>query len=129
MTGTWNWTFFGFETPASNRPVQDWFYGLPEDAQDDARDILGDMQHLPNHLWRRPEFDQLDNGISEIRFDGKAGTFRFYGYFGPRGQRQTYTLLHGAMKKKSKDRAAQELAEDRRDQIERGEARVYEFKF
>src|SRR5689334_10910857 len=109
MMATWSWTFFGFESPGSNWPVQDWFDGIPEDAKADARDILGDLQHLPNHLWRRPEFDQLENGISEIRFDGRAGTFRFYGYFGPKGQRQIYTLLHGAMKKKSKDRSAQRL--------------------
>ena len=41
--------FFGFESPGRNRPAQEWFDGLPEDARDDATDLLGNMQHLPNH--------------------------------------------------------------------------------
>lgn len=117
-------------TPAGNKPVQEWFTSLPdEEAKDNARDTFGHLQHLGNHLWGRPEFDQLDDGISEVRFDGKAGTYRFYGYFGPKGERQSYTLLNAQLKKKKRDPDAQSLATKRRNQIERREAGIHEFEF
>jgi hypothetical protein len=126
----WNWQFKGYQNLAGSKPVQDWFTTLPDqDAKNDARDTFGGLQVLPNHLWRRPEFDQLTDGISEVRFDGKAGTYRFYGYFGPTGERQVYTLLHGAIKKKRRDRDAQGLAARRRNQIEREGATAHEFEF
>lgn len=126
----WNWRFRGFVTPSGKKPVQKWFTELPdEDAKNDARDKLGMMQKIGNHLWHRPEFDQLDDGISEIRFNGPSGTYRIYGYFGPKGERQSYTFLNGVQKKKRRDSEAQDLAAKRRDQIEREEATIHEFEF
>jgi hypothetical protein len=126
----WKWRFRGYVTPAGNKPVQDWFTSLPdEDAKDDARDTFGMLQQVSNALWRRPAFDQLDDGISEIRFDGTSGTYRLYGYFGPRGERQSYTLLHGVPKKRRRDPDAKRLASKRRDQIERKETSTHEFEF
>ena len=126
----WSWRFKGYVSLAHNKPVQDWFTNLPDnEAKDDARETIGMLQHLPNHLWKRPQFDQLDDGISEIRFKSAAGQYRFYGYFGPEGDRQSYTLLHGAQKKKWRDADSERVAAKRRDQIERKEATIHEYKF
>lgn len=44
----WNWRFFGLTWSTGNKPVQDWFDLLPDDAKDEARDTFGYLQHLPN---------------------------------------------------------------------------------
>jgi len=125
----WYWRFFGFETLVGNRLVQDWFNELPEDARNDARDIIAHLQHLPNHLWRRPEFDQLEDGLSEVRFKSPLNTYRIYGFFGPEGFRRVYTFLHGADKKVRNDRNAKRVARDRMGQLSQQKARVHEFEF
>lgn len=123
----WNWTFLGFKTAQGNRLVQDWFDGLPEAAQDDAKDILTYLQHAPIIEWRRPKFAQLEDGISEIRFDDDDKTYRIYGAFWP--ARQSYTFLHGREKKVKNDTHGKATAKDNLAKLRRREADVHKFEF
>ena len=126
----WNWTFRGYETsPHGNRLVQEWFDSLPEEAKDEARDVLGYLQHRPISEWRRPTFAPLEDGISEIRFKASKVRYRIYGYFGPTGFRQSYTFLHGTDKKVSNDKQGKHAAKGRMGDIERALARIHEFEF
>jgi hypothetical protein len=127
MDGGWSWVFYGFRTSTGNEPVQDWYHSLPQEAKDDAQDILGYMRVRPNHQWLRPAFDQLGDGISEVRFDDALHTYRIYGHFGP--ARQEYVFLVGAMKKRQVQRHEQRLALSRWNQIVRGEATIHAFEF
>src|SRR6266853_5318967 len=98
----WRWQFFGFESAAEGQPVQLWFDDLPEDVKDEIRDLIRYLEKLTNNLWRKPEFDGLrgEQDISELRpcnvsveIDGsiETATYRIYGFFGPRGQKGSYT--------------------------------------
>jgi len=124
---TWKWRFLGFEALAGNQPVQEWFDALADDARDDLTDTCGDLQVLPNHLWRRPKFDQLEDEISEIRGWTSSEEVRIYGYFP--GKEQTYTFLNGNSKKVGNDKHGKRIAKDRLKLIRRNEARTHEFKF
>ena len=55
----WNWQFYGLQWANGNKPVQEWFDGLPEDAKEELRDTIRHLQHLPYHLWKKPQFDRL----------------------------------------------------------------------
>jgi hypothetical protein len=123
----WLWRFLGFQTLAGNQPVQDWFDGLDDDARNDLLDTLGDLQVLPNHLWLRPKFDQLEDDISEIVGWTASDELRIYGYFP--GQRQTYTFLHGKSKKVGNDKQGKRTAKERLKLLRRNEATTHEFKF
>jgi len=124
--GEWHWTFYGFETPAGNRPVRDWINTLPEDAVDELVDVLAYMQVRPNTEWSPENFKPLENSLSEIRFSSQDHWFRIYGCFGP--ERQEYTFLHGTNKKVKNDKDGKKLAADRHQQLQRTEARVHEFR-
>lgn len=121
------WVFYGFETPAKNRPAQDWFDALDEDVKDAIRDSLTYHEKVERHLWRRPQFDELGReAISEFRF--KVGdTYRIYGVYGP--ARHAYTFLHGCGKKVTNDKAGKRVAKERRKQLERNEASVHVFRW
>jgi hypothetical protein len=99
--GTVLWRFYGYVTPAGNREVQNWFDGLSEEEADEVKDGLRYLQLLPRDLWRRPEFDQLDSDISEVRFrvSGRNIQLRLYGSFWPERQRNVYTFLLGKKQK------------------------------
>jgi hypothetical protein len=127
--GQWHWTFYGFETPAGNRPVRDWVNGLSEDGLDELVDVLAYMQVRPNTEWSPENFKPLENGLSEIRFETEDHWYRIYGCFGP--ERQEYTFLHGTTKKVKNDKDGKKLASDRRDQLQPGarvRARVHQFR-
>jgi Gp49-like protein DUF891 len=123
----WLWRFLGFETLQGNRPVQEWFDALDDEARDDLLDTLGDLQVLPNHLWLRPKFDQLEDDISEIVGWTASDELRIYGYFP--GLEQTYTFLNGKTKKVGNDKHGKRIAKDRLKLLRRNEARTHEFKF
>lgn len=125
----WNWSFRGYETLRGNNPVQDWFDGPSEDAQDEACDTIGYLQHSPITLWVPPRFKRLRDGLSEIRFQLVRVRYRIYGYFGPAASVRTYTFLHGTDKKVSNDRDGKKLANDRRGEIDRDAARTHPFNF
>jgi hypothetical protein len=126
-----DWSFFGYKSPTGNKLVQEWFNGLPIEARDVISDAIGGIQAIPNHLWVRPLFDHLDDGISEFRIDSGAISrkFRIYGYFGPSSSRQTYTFLLGADKKRAHQQHEQDEAKKRMKRVERGEVKVHEFDF
>ena len=123
----WLWRFLGFETLQGNRPVQEWFDALDDEARVELVDTLGDLQVLPNHLWIRPKFDRLEGDISEIIGWTASDELRIYGYFP--GQRQTYTFLNGKSKKVANDKHGKRIAKDRLKLLRRGEARSHEFEF
>jgi len=125
----WNWTFLGFETALKNRLVQDWFDGLPEEAQDEARDNLAYLQHAAIGEWKRPRFSPLDDGISEVRFSADGKTYRIYGCFWLDGAQQSYTFLHGTDKKVSNDTHGKGIAKDHLGKLKRKEATTHQFKF
>ncbi|MGH9682225.1 MAG: type II toxin-antitoxin system RelE/ParE family toxin [Candidatus Acidiferrales bacterium] len=129
LRGAWNWSFRGYETPLGNRLAQDWFDGLSDEAKDGARDAIGYLQHSPIHLWKRPHFEKLEDGISEVRFRVGKVRYRFYGYFGPGGFFRSYTFLHGTDKKVRNDVHGKGIARVRMGEIERKEARTHEFEF
>jgi hypothetical protein len=113
---------------------------LPEDVKDEIRDLLGYLQNMTSNLWRRPEFDDLEGAgrISELRpnditveINGKLeiATYRIYGFFGPTDHQHAYTFLHGTRKIVRNDLHGKRIANNRLDQLERGEATVHEFEF
>jgi len=128
-----SWTFYGYETPAGGKDVQDWFDGLRVEERDEATDVLVYLQALPRHQWFKPGFDLLDDDVSEIRFKVNAlhvrKIYRIYGAFWPEKQRHSYTLLIGKDKKVDNDRRGKAEAIKRLKQLRRGEARIHEFKF
>jgi len=126
----WNWRFFGFQWLNDNKPVQDWFDGLLDDAKEELRDTIGHLQHLPPHLWKKPQFDPLTGeDVTEVRFETATHFYRIYGYYGPKGQRQSFTFLLGNDKKIRNDTKGKREASKRRGYIERGEAKVHRFEF
>jgi hypothetical protein len=125
----YDWTFYGFETPAGNRLIRDWIVGLPDEARYELIDILVLMKTRPHDEWPAEHFKPLEDALSEIRFRGADCNWRIYGYFGPDGYKQPYTFLVGTEKKVSNQRDAKQLAKDRRSQIQHGAAKVHAFSF
>lgn len=136
------WWFFGYETPAGNRLVQEWFDALLPNERDEVRDNLGYLQNLPLRLWRKPEYSPLGDGLSEIRFKVRSlnEVIRIYGFFWPPQPKEkdrqtgvkyypTYTFLHGTSKKVKNDKAGKAEARKRMGQIKRKEAEIHAFKF
>lgn len=135
------WQFFGYETPAGGRVVQEWFDALLPEEKDEVLDTLGYLKALPLRLWIRPEYSPLGEGLSEIRFKVNSlnETLRIYGFFWPplpkaKDRRPgvkyhpCYTFLHGKDKKVKNDTAGKNEAIRRMRLVERKEARVHEFK-
>jgi Phage derived protein Gp49-like (DUF891) len=127
----WNWRFFGFQWLNENKPVQDWFDRLPQDALDAARDTFGYLQHSPIAAWRKPKFDPLKGEeVNEVRFETESHTYRIYGYYGPASLgRQVFTLLYGHDKKVRNDAEGKREATKRKWHVERGEAKTHPFEF
>ena len=120
----WKWDFFGFETPAGNRPISNWINSLFDDAKDELVDVLLHLQIRPNNEWPAEHFKPLEDGISEIRFKTASHRYRIYGCF---GEGQSYFMLVATDKKVSNQKDAKQLAKDRRGQLQRREARSYPF--
>jgi hypothetical protein len=136
------WAFYGYETPAGGRLVQQWFDALLPGERDEALDSIGYLQALPLRLWGKPEYSPLGGGLSEIRFKVSSlnETIRIYGFFWPRLPKEaeraqgvkyypSYTFLNGKDKKVKNDIAGKKEARRRMGQIERKEARVHAFRF
>jgi hypothetical protein len=114
-----------------NRPVQDWFDLLPEDAKNEARDTFSYLEHLPIAAWKKPKFDPLKGEeVTEVRFETKSHVYRIYGYYGPSELgRQAYTLLYGHDKKLGNDAHGKREGTKGKRAIEAGQARVHKFEF
>lgn len=125
----WHWTFYGFETPAKNQPVQDWFDALSEEPREGIEDVLLYLQKTPNSQWGEPEFKPLGDGLFEIRHADASHWYRIYGFYWPSGTRQAFTFLHATKKKVKNDADGQSLARTRRGQLQRREAGVHKFNF
>src|SRR5437879_6324538 len=100
------WDFFGYQTPAEGKPVQEWYDELSQEAKNEATDVIAYLQVLPRHQWTKPEFEAFDADISEIRF--KVGSlkkvYQIYGTFWPATRRYAYTFLVGKEKKIKNDK-------------------------
>ncbi len=127
------WRFYGYETPAKGRPVQEWFDGLSDEERDEALDTLSYLQVLPLKSWGKPEYELLGDGLSEIRFKVSSlnKTYRIYGFFWPTGadHRHSYTFLLGKEKKVKNDQLGIEESRKRKKKVEQNEAGAHEFKF
>jgi hypothetical protein len=125
------WRFYGYQTPALGRDVQEWFDSLLEVEREEALDVAAYLQLTPRHLWGKPHFEPFDADISEIRF--KVGVlkriYRIYGAFWPEGKRYCYTFLLGKNKKVDNDRRGRNEAIERLKRLRRREATVHEFEF
>ena len=134
------WEFYGFESRAEGRPVQDWFDNIPVEAQEEISDLVGHLRVRIASQWRKPEFDPLDGegGISEIRptnirSEEGCDTYRIYGWRGYPNE-WSYTFLHGTKKGEKNDREGKDFAKWRLDQIareqfERGRPAAHRFSF
>ena len=91
------WRFYGYETAAGGRIVQDWYNRLLQDEKDEIQDILGYLQALPRTSWSEPAFEAFDPDISEVKIKVNVlkRIYRIYGTFWPRGERYVYTFLLG----------------------------------
>lgn len=113
--------------------MQDWFDRLPEEDQDEVRDLMGWLQNQTSHTWHKPEFDPLEGegGISEIRIDlrsaGRPSFYRIYGFFGP--TKGTYTFLHATDKDVKNDHNGKRIAREHLGRIQRNDATTHEFDF
>lgn len=136
------WQFFGYETPAGGHIVQEWFDALLPEEKEEALDTLGYLQTLPLHLWSKPEYEPLGDGLSEIRFKVNSlnEVVRIYGFFWPHLPKEkdrhpgvryypAYTFLLGKDKKVKNDKAGVKEARKHKRLIELGKARVHAFKF
>ncbi|MGA2182007.1 MAG: hypothetical protein ABSH47_03185 [Bryobacteraceae bacterium] len=126
-----SWTFYGFQTKANGRVVQEWFNALSDEEKDEVRDTLGYLQHLNLREWKYPKYEPLGDGISSFRFQpGVLNIWiRIYGSFWPPKVRFSYTLLYGGNKKVRNDTHGKKEALRRKRLLEQGEATVHEFKF
>ncbi len=125
----YDWSFYGFQTPARNRPVSDWINALSDQARDELVDMFLYMKIRPSNEWGAEHFKPLEDGLSEIRFRDGDAVCRIYGYFGPSLPVQSYTMLVGAAKRVLNDYDSKKLAKVRRGQIERREAGIHPFSF
>jgi len=132
----WRWQFLGFESVQEGQPVQVWYDDLPEEVQEEIRDLLDYLAIMTDRLWRKPEFDPLvgAGGISELRpgevsveRDGKieTQTYRIYGCH----RLRAYVFLHGNRKGVKNDQPGKQTAIRRLRQLEDGKAGVHEFEF
>jgi hypothetical protein len=126
-----SWTFYGYETPAGGRDVQDWYDALLPEERDEARDVIGYLHKQPLRLWKKPGYCPLGDGLSEVRFRVNAlkKIYRVYGFFWPRGRRLSYTFLLAREKKVSNPRHDIAEARARKARLEQGEASEHEFEF
>ena len=125
------WTFHGYVTAAGGQEVQDWFDELQDEAKDEVRDTLAYLEHLPQHLWRKPEYFPLGDGLSELRFKSNVlnKTIRIYGFFWPKGKRHHYTLLLGTEKTVMNPKGDIRNARKRKAEVEQGKRTIHEFEF
>jgi hypothetical protein len=135
----WQWRFLCFKSEREGNPVQKWFDGLPDEAQEEIRDLLGYLRVKTKSKWEEPEFDPLkgEGGISELRpspilreESGKVRkyTCRIYGFFGPKEYEHSYTFLHGNDKNVRNDIDGKRIAKEHLGQIEHRQATVHEFQ-
>ncbi len=126
-----SWTFYGYQTAAGGRNVQEWFDGLLAEEREEAADTIGYLQRLPLASWGKPQYHPLGGGLSEIRFTVNLlhKTYRIYGCFWPRKVRLSYTLLLGNNKKVKNPKHDVKESRKRKDWIEEGKASIHEFEF
>ncbi len=125
------WEFFGFESWAEGRPVQDWFDKLSLEARDEIVDLVSYLAVRPSGQWATPEFDPLDGegGVSElrpqdIRCDEGSLTYRIYGVGGYPAKR-SYTFLHGTRKEVKNDQEGKEIARRRLKELLRDKGKPH----
>jgi len=120
------WIFLACPAPGGGRPIDRFVSELEDESVNEFAAVLEGLQCLERHQWKRPQFDLLNDGIGEIRFNGDDKTYRVFGYFGPR--RKHFTMLI-ACAKKSSLKEEMKQAVQRKKFAEQSEGLLYEFTF
>lgn len=99
------------------------------EAQQDFDDLLRYLAVTPRHLWARPQFAPVGQGLGKLRWKANGIQYRPIGFFGP-GSGQ-FTLLIGAEERNRKwvpkdapEQAARRMATVQSDTTR---VRVYEY--
>jgi len=67
--GPFDWSFFGYTTPAGNKLMQEWYDSLPVEARDEITDAISAVQANPKSSLGAAIVRQLGDGLSEFRID------------------------------------------------------------
>lgn len=120
------WRFMDYCSPAGNNLVEEWYWGLPEEAQAEFDVTLKTLSITED--WRGlSEFDSLGrDGLCEIRFKAAKVQYRPAGFFGPGPK--CFSIYVGCCKKGKiyNPPDAFDLAIKRRSKVLRGEASLRE---
>lgn len=108
--------------------VQEWYWqDLTVEDRDHIRDRVSKLENLERAAWRRPGFDQLNDGLCEIRKTTPSGIIRIYGYFP--SERYHFVLLYGHYKKVDNDRKGKRIAVTRLKLLKQKTGGRHEFEF
>ena len=88
------WIFMEFVTSGDRGVITEWYDGLDIEAQEDFHARLERLANLQRHLWKRPLYASIKDGIGEIIFKANRIQYRPLGWFGP--QQGQFTLLFPA---------------------------------
>lgn len=126
------WRFLAFQFTRTSRPLDEWQAGLEISSFAVFSDVIGRLEVLPRHQWKRPDFDAIHGdpyrGMGEIRFKADRKVHRVIGWFGPGRQQLRFTLLHACVKQRSDITDQYDLARKRRDfLISHPEGYLYDF--
>ncbi len=89
-----------FVTSGGRGAIAEWYEGLGIEAQEEFHARLKRLANLRRHLWVRPLYAPVKDGIGKIRFKGEGIQYRPLGWFGPKeGQ---FTLLFPAEERNSR---------------------------
>jgi len=120
------WRFLDYCSPGGNNLIEEWYFGLPEEAQAEFDVTLKTLSIVED--WRGlSEFKHLGrDGLCEIRFKSANVQYRPAGFFGP--GRRVFTIYVGSSKKGRiyEPPDAFDLARRRRGMVERREASLRE---
>ena len=122
------WSFRGYVTDAGARAIQRWYWDdLDIDERDLIRDRVNRLKDVERHLWGKPGFAPLGEGLHEVRRDTRAGPIRMYGFFP--SDRHHFTILSADHKKVKNDKAGKKIAMDRWKLLRRGIGSTHELDF
>jgi putative component of toxin-antitoxin plasmid stabilization module len=122
------WTFRGYVTDAGAKVVQRWFFDILDiDERDLIRDRVNRLKDIERHLWVKPGFAPVGEGLFEIRRDTQAGWLRIYGFFP--ADRHHFVVLAGNDKQAKNDKTGKNLAKQRWKLLKQGIGGTHGFDF
>lgn len=105
--------------------------GCLAEARDEVIDTIAYLRALPAHLWQKPHFYPLGDGLSEVRckVNELNKTIRLYGFFWPEVMGRNYSFLLGTEKKTKNPKHHIAEARKRQSRVEQKVAFVHAFYF